>query len=430
MPLNVRGICISLSLIVVAASISFSQTVVPSPQQSDTTAANVAPQPPAPTAGEVMRARISKAKAFIVVRNYNAAIYELENIRRESADPAVQSVVNVLLMNSYLDQGDYRRAQEFLNQVYNEQKTNKPNAGATYAAVSGQVIKGARMRAERYKALGLNINDRTLPLEALNDLDKMRETVEIVITQAKEIGKTAKKPADAMMLLEEATTSRAMIARDDYDAKKWRDEVADTREDMANSRSVVLNAVVDEPREPNTVAQGNTSQQVAAAMPPPPPVMQPVVDKPATTREREIKQVPDTNVAKTETPNSGPASQPVAKEEIKVSAPAKTETAKLDPPSSATDGPVDVGAQLKEFATRQTTPVYPPMAKSMRTTGVVKVEVTVNETGDVTDVQKTSGPSMLQAAAKDAIRKWKFKPFLRDGQPVKAVGYVNFNFSL
>ena len=37
---------------------------------------------------------------------------------------------------------------------------------------------------------------------------------------------------------------------------------------------------------------------------------------------------------------------------------------------------------------------------------------------------------MLQAAAKDAIRKWEFKPFVRGGQPVKAIGFVNFNFSL
>ena len=45
-------------------------------------------------------------------------------------------------------------------------------------------------------------------------------------------------------------------------------------------------------------------------------------------------------------------------------------------------------------------------------------------------VQNATGPSLLQPAAKDAIRKWRFKPFVRDGQPVKAIGFVNFNFSL
>ncbi len=66
----------------------------------------------------------------------------------------------------------------------------------------------------------------------------------------------------------------------------------------------------------------------------------------------------------------------------------------------------------------------------MRATGIVKVEVTVNESGDVADIHTASGPTLLQAAAKDAVRKWKFKPFVRDGQPVKANGFVSFNFSL
>jgi periplasmic protein TonB len=66
----------------------------------------------------------------------------------------------------------------------------------------------------------------------------------------------------------------------------------------------------------------------------------------------------------------------------------------------------------------------------MRATGVVKVEVTIDENGEVTQIQKASGPTLLQAAAKDAIRKWKFRPFVRDGQPVKAIGFVNFNFAL
>ena len=67
---------------------------------------------------------------------------------------AVQGVVNVLLMNSFLEQGDYKRAQDLLNEFYNLQKANRPNAAASYAAVAGQVIKGSRNRVERYDAPG------------------------------------------------------------------------------------------------------------------------------------------------------------------------------------------------------------------------------------------------------------------------------------
>ena len=66
----------------------------------------------------------------------------------------------------------------------------------------------------------------------------------------------------------------------------------------------------------------------------------------------------------------------------------------------------------------------------MRMTGVVKVEVLLDEEGRVAEVQNADGPTLLQSAARDAIRKWQFKPFTRDGEPVKAVGFVSFSFNL
>ncbi len=419
MPLNVRRFYTSSFLLLAFFAVAaFGQTVPTQPQttpQEQTT--------PLPTSGDVMRDRISKAKAFIAVRNYNAAIYELENIRRESGDVAVQSVVNVLLMNSYLEQGDYKRAQDLLTEFFKQQKTTKPNAAANYMAVAGQVVKGARSRAERYRALGLSVSDRTLPLEALNDLEKMRETLEVVITQAKEIGSDKVRAADGMALLEEASNSRSMLARDDYDSRRWKDEVADTREQMASSRSIVMSAVNDVPGETNPVTPRTTDGIV----------MQPVADNKTTAiREREVKPVNSepsgSTVAKNDTPVYIPSAPPTVKTITKPAETARVAEKKAD--DAGTGSPIDVGSQLMAYATRQQKPVYPPAAKSVRATGTVKVEVTVNETGDVAEVHKTDGPMMLQSAAKDAILRWKFKPFMRDGQPVKATGSVSFNFAL
>jgi TonB family protein len=458
MPLNVRRFGTSVIGFLLFAGITCFGQVVPAPSPNATAAAPSQPVMGPPTSGDIMRDRISKSKAYIAVRNYNAAIYELENIRKESGDAAVQGVVNLLLMNSYLEQGDFKRAQDLLNQFYAAQKTTKPNAATEYAAIAGQIIKGARTRAERYQALGLSLSDRTLPLEALNDLEKMRETLEMVITQAKEIGANKNKAADAMAMLEEASNSRAMIARDTYDARRWKDELADTRETMASSRSVVMSAVEGE----SNVVAANTAQ---------PPVSQPMIVPVASvpqavppaspTREREVKVVgstpSDTNVAQAEKPvyvaekQSVAASTPPKTEEPKIEAPKveapKAETPKPEPkpelkaeePKAPVEepkteapkntSPVAVGS-LIGFATSQAKPIYPPAAKAARSTGVVTVELTVDEAGGVVDVQKATGPMMLQAAAKDAIRKWKFKPFVRDGQPVKATGFVNFNFAL
>ncbi len=431
MPLNVRRFCTS-GFLIVFAFILFASAQ-------------------APTSGEVMRDRISKAKAFIAVRNYNAAIYELENIRRETSDPSVQSVVSVLLMNSYLEQGDYKRATDFLTEFYIQQKTTKPNAKENYFAVAGQIVKGARNRAERYRVLGLNVSDRTLPLEAVNDLEKMRDVLELVVTQTKEIGKDKARTGDAMALLEEAANSRSMLARDDYDARRWRDEISDTREQVASSRSVVINAVNDGTGD--TVAKAAPPAETVAEVPKPAaetPIFQPVSDasgskapetKTSAGNNSAVPNVQKPNVAAEQpsekqpekTPNVNPDTNRVR---MVPNVPVKEDTnASASPaasgPSEAVkdDSPLQVGS-LVAYATNQPQPVYPAAARSMRTTGIVKVEVTVDENGAVTEVQHTSGPSLLQTAAKDAVRKWKFRPFTRDGQPVKATGFVNFNFTL
>ncbi len=437
MPLNVRRLYTSLFLVLfaffLAAGAQTPPQTAPQPQQTA-----------APTSGDVMRDRIAKAKAYIAVRNYSAAIYELENIRRESNDTALKSVVNVLLMNSYLEQGDYTRAQGFLTEFYNAQKTTKPNSSAYYMSVAAQIVKGARDRVERYRALGLNVSDRTLPLEAANDLEKMRETLELVITQSKEIGKDKVKSHDAMALLEEASNSRGMLARDDYDARRWNDEVADAREELANPGRVVMDATGNTP--PDTP---NGAMVATNTKPTEKPLLKPPGNDNSTGSElgdpkayqtRETlppgvvfkKESSNNNVAANDKPSYVPMPPPVVKE------PKKEETKSQPPPQTEppattmakNDGPIDVGADLKQYATSQPSPVYPSMAKATRTTGVVKVEVTVSETGEVAAVDKTTGPGMLQGAAKDAIKKWRFKPFVRDGQPVKATGTVSFNFAL
>jgi protein TonB len=419
-----------------------------------------------------MRDRISKAKAYIAVRNYSAANYELESIRRESADTSVLSVVNVLLMNSYLEQGDYKRAQDLLGEAYNIQKTTKPGASETYFAIAAQIVKGARNRVERYRALGLNPSDRTLPIEAINDLERMREMLETVVTEAKEISKEKARSQDALAMLEEASTSRSMIARDDYDASKWQNELSDVREDLASSRSVVLSAVTE---TPSTTTPSPT--QTAAVTPPSQtpssmiadtsynrPTNQPLSTQPLVkptassqalnapaktadspqyvpmqqpaaaqqTSQRGDRVVPDRPVGQTPAQNAPAksAETPAATQP----APAKTAETRSEGPSAALEppkesGPVAAGS-LITFATKELQPIYPMAARNMRQTGVVTVSVLVDEEGNVAEIQGVSGPPLLQSAAKDAIRKWHFKPFLRDGQPVKATGFVSFNFAL
>ena len=402
----------------------------------------------APTSAEIMRERVAKAKAFIVVKNYNAAIYELENIRRETTEPAILSALNVLLMHSYLEQGDYKRAQTFLDDLYKDLKSNKPNAATNYYAAAGQVVKGARTQVERYRGIGLNIADRNLPLEALLDVDKMRETLEKVVEQTKTLGADKKQTGSAVALLEEATVARVNLARDDYDANRWKQEHSEAREMIASSGSIIVNAVEDpanQTQAQNTVSQttvpNNTTPPVStqnnSAFKPVPTNNETVAktEKQETPKE-EIKKPQETvkpsePVAQNNTEPRKPRERLVVNNQTNEKNPESTTKAesKTKPKNEESNSPLEVGS-LIEYATKRVNPVYPPTAKSIRQTGVVKVEVVINEEGDIASIGNTSGPSMLKQAAVDALRKWKFKPFNRDGQPVKATGFVNFNFNL
>jgi TonB family protein len=68
-------------------------------------------------------------------------------------------------------------------------------------------------------------------------------------------------------------------------------------------------------------------------------------------------------------------------------------------------------------------PVYPELAKRMRISGEVQIEATVDAQGKVKDVKPVSGNHMLELAAEDAVRQWKFVP--GDGDSVVTVS-VNF----
>lgn len=405
MPLNFRKLFI---LVLVLFSFNIFSYAQAAPQTASTPTASPTD---GPTSAEVMRDRISKAKANIAVRNYPAAIYELETISRETSDSAVNAVINGLLMNVYLEQGNYKKAQDFLEKFYTSYKSNNAFSAEYYSAVAGQVVRGSRSKADRYRAFGLQVSDRNLPLEAVNDIEQMRQIVEIVITQAKELSSDKAKSSAAAGLLEEATATRSVLARDDYDAKRWRDALADSREDIANSQSTIINAVQGTPV--NTAAQPEKQvAQVEKSI-----VIAPL-KKPASEPEKLVEK----------TAAVEPTTKPTPARDRMV---ADVKPTVADKPKEPIEtGPLEIGAGLVGYATQRTQPRYPATARNMRTQGIVKVEVLIAEDGSVEEIKDLSGPSLLQPAASEAIKKWKFRPFLRNGDPVKAVGFVNFNFTL
>jgi TonB family protein len=77
-----------------------------------------------------------------------------------------------------------------------------------------------------------------------------------------------------------------------------------------------------------------------------------------------------------------------------------------------------------------TRPLYPPMARLVRTEGMVTVSMEVDPKGNVVSANAISGPMVLRQAAIDAVRQWKYSPALIDGRPAAGQVTVDVNFRL
>ena len=84
----------------------------------------------------------------------------------------------------------------------------------------------------------------------------------------------------------------------------------------------------------------------------------------------------------------------------------------------------------RAFLVKKVDPVYPPLAKQARIQGTVILQVEVDKSGNVENVQLFSGHPMLATAAIDAVKRWKYKPYLLNGQPVEVETRVTVNFAL
>jgi protein TonB len=78
----------------------------------------------------------------------------------------------------------------------------------------------------------------------------------------------------------------------------------------------------------------------------------------------------------------------------------------------------------------KTQPFYPPIAKAARVSGTVVLQVTISETGLIESPRVVSGPAMLQQAALDAVKNWRYRPYLLNNEPVKVETTVNVIFAL
>jgi len=94
-------------------------------------------------------------------------------------------------------------------------------------------------------------------------------------------------------------------------------------------------------------------------------------------------------------------------------------------------GPVKIAGDIQSLrAITQVKPVYPELAKMTHTEGAVMLQVSITKEGSVSKVEVLTGPPLLTRAAQEAVKQWKYKPTIINGQPVEVITNVRVAFTL
>jgi TonB family protein len=75
-------------------------------------------------------------------------------------------------------------------------------------------------------------------------------------------------------------------------------------------------------------------------------------------------------------------------------------------------------------------PVYPPLARQTKITGIVKLHALIGKDGRITKLEVVSGHPLLIQAAMDAVKQWQYEPTLLKGRAVVVDTEINVIFSL
>ena len=116
--------------------------------------------------------------------------------------------------------------------------------------------------------------------------------------------------------------------------------------------------------------------------------------------------------------------------------PATSEATKPAGSDNASGGVTNAAAQVRlspgtaEVVSHPVDPNYPMLAKQMKVQGSVVLQALIGKDGNIQDLQVLSGPAILSAAAREAVKQWRFKPYLQAGQPVETEARITVNFTI
>lgn len=88
------------------------------------------------------------------------------------------------------------------------------------------------------------------------------------------------------------------------------------------------------------------------------------------------------------------------------------------------------GGITQGFLLHQVQPVYPAIARAARVEGTVVLAAVISRDGTIEGLHAVGGPAMLINAAMDAVKQWRYRPYLLSGQPVEVETQISVVFTL
>mgnify|MGYP006268619849 CR=1 FL=1 len=103
----------------------------------------------------------------------------------------------------------------------------------------------------------------------------------------------------------------------------------------------------------------------------------------------------------------------------------------LPPPPKEAPKRIRVGGQVQQASLiNKVTPIYPALAKQARIQGTVRLHAIIAKDGSVQELQVMGGHPLLVQAALDAVRQWRYRPTLLNGEPVEVDTTIDVVFTL
>lgn len=93
--------------------------------------------------------------------------------------------------------------------------------------------------------------------------------------------------------------------------------------------------------------------------------------------------------------------------------------------------PVKVSTGVMQgFLLRRVQPAYPLAAQAARIQGVVVLTAVISREGMIENIRVVSGHPLLVGAAVEAVRQWRYRPYLLNDQPVEVETQITVNFTI